>query len=239
MDDALDLAEYLPISFKTPSDQEYIPFLWETFEQNYNSGKYHFAFLAYHMLMMSFVYFKIWQIRETWPSKFAKGLTGFDPNLKRNLLSATSPFTFSEVKERTVLGLFKLIGCDETNIGSYKILVDDRNDAAHANGHIYFKTQPEIDAKIHNVLRAVAEIQARSQSIIKQCYEEFLLQSHDPEEREYPDPEDQVREALVHDNYMSRKDIELCINFDKAGLPRDNRKTIEALHSTLCQVYET
>lgn len=56
MDDALGLAEYLPTSFKTPSEQEYIAFLWATFEINYNALKFQFAFLAYHMLMMSFVY---------------------------------------------------------------------------------------------------------------------------------------------------------------------------------------
>ena len=149
MDDALDLADYLPLSFKTPIEQEYIPFLWEVFGQNYNAGKYHFAFLAYHMLMMSFVYFKIWQIRESCPDDFEKGLIGFARDDDRKSLRDASPFTFSKVNERAVLRLFSLIGCDESNIGSYKKLVDDRNDAAHANGNIYFKTQPEIDDKIH------------------------------------------------------------------------------------------
>jgi len=32
------------------------------FETNFTYGKYQFAFLAYHMLAMSFVYFNIWQI---------------------------------------------------------------------------------------------------------------------------------------------------------------------------------
>ena len=48
---------------KTRSEQEYIEFLWDAFESNYTHGKYQFAFLAYHMLTMSFVYFNIWQIR--------------------------------------------------------------------------------------------------------------------------------------------------------------------------------
>ena len=37
--------------------------LWDAFEMNYTNGKYQFAFLAYHMLTMSFVYFNIWQIK--------------------------------------------------------------------------------------------------------------------------------------------------------------------------------
>ena len=54
MEDATELAEFLPISFQTPKEQEYIEFLWDAFETNYAHGKYQFAFLAYHMLTMSF-----------------------------------------------------------------------------------------------------------------------------------------------------------------------------------------
>ena len=60
MEEALGLADYLPLSFKTPTEQEYMEFLWDAFETNYTRGKYQFAFLAYHMLTMSFVYFNIW-----------------------------------------------------------------------------------------------------------------------------------------------------------------------------------
>ena len=55
MEAAAELANYLPLSFKTPKEQEYIEFLWDAFEMNYTHGKYQFAFLAYHMLTMSFV----------------------------------------------------------------------------------------------------------------------------------------------------------------------------------------
>lgn len=50
MEEAAELANYLPLSFKTPKEQEYIEFLWDAFETNHTHGKYQFAFLAYHML---------------------------------------------------------------------------------------------------------------------------------------------------------------------------------------------
>ena len=71
MEEAAELANYLPSSFKTPTEQEYIAFLWDAFETNYTHGKYQFAFLAYHMLTMSFVYFNIWQIRQARLEDFA------------------------------------------------------------------------------------------------------------------------------------------------------------------------
>ncbi|MBI2890158.1 MAG: hypothetical protein HYY13_05170 [Nitrospirae bacterium] len=157
MENAAQLGNYLPISCKSPKEQEYIAFLWDAFETNYAHGKYQFAFLAYHMLTMSFVYFNIWQIRQTEPKDFAKGLIGFGKDIEKNLLEATSPFVFSSVNERSILRFLKLIGCDNDKIGTYAKLVDDRNDTAHPNGNIFFSTQKALDTKITEILRVVDE----------------------------------------------------------------------------------
>ena len=238
MDDALDLAYYLPDSFKTSSEQEYISFLWESFDENYEGGRYHFAFLAYHLLMMSFAYFKIWQVRESRPDDFEYALIGFAGDSERSLKGG-SPFDFSTVNERGILRMFRLIGCNDSEIGNYMKLVADRNNAAHANGHIYFKTQLEIDEKIGEVLRAVVEIQSHCQPVIDHCYREFLIRSQNPDEREYTDTEDQIREVLIRGNYLSPQDIILCANFDTASLQAENRPDIEDLHNTLREVYRT
>ncbi len=94
MDDALELADYLPLYFKSPMEQTYVSVLWEAFEENYSHGKYQFAFLAYHMLMMSFVYFNVWQIKNTWSEDFKKGLIGFNKEIENKILDGTSPFVF-------------------------------------------------------------------------------------------------------------------------------------------------
>ena len=238
MDEALDLADYLPISFRTSEEQEYISFLWEAFETNYENGKYQFAFLAYHMLMMSFVYFNIWQIKQSRPADFEKGLIGFARE-EGIMLGATSPFSFSVANERTVLRFLRLIGCDRSQIGAYAKLVDDRNKTAHPNGNVFFRTQGEVDIQIGKVLRAIEEIQTHSHPIIDQCYQAFLLQSHNADEREYLDAEDQIREVLIHGNYMSRMDIELCVGFDVSVLEDADKDAIEALHHTLCESYRS
>jgi hypothetical protein len=214
MEEAAELANYLPLSFKTTKEQEYIDFLWDAFTTNYTHGKYQFAFLAYHMLTMSFVYFSIWQIRQTAPKNFAMGLIGFGKDIEKNLLEANSPFVFSTVPERSILRFLKLIECDNGKIGTYAKLVDDRNETAHPNGNIFFSTETALDVKITEVLRVVNEIQNHSKPVINHCYREFLLQNRDSEEREYPDPEDQIREVLIHGNYLSQRDIDVCLAFD-------------------------
>jgi len=239
MDEAAELGNYLPFSFKSPKEQEYIEFLWDAFETNYTHGKYQFAFLAYHMLTMSCVYFNIWQIKQTRPGDFEKGLIGFARDEKA-LLEATSPFVFSAVNERTILRFLKLIACDNGKIGTYAKLVDDRNESAHPNGNIFYSTREALDAKITEILRVVEEIQTHSRPVIEHCYREFLLQNHDPEEREYPDPADQIREVLIHGNYMSRRDVDICLEFDLAGLKEhEGIEAIGALHEALVREFKT
>jgi hypothetical protein len=238
MEEAAELGNYLPISFKTRSEQDYIAFLWDAFETNYTYGKYQFAFLAYHMLTMSFVYFNIWQIRQSHPKDFEMGLIGFSKDTEKDLLKATSPFVFSTVNERSILRLLKLIGCDNSKIGTYTKLVDDRNKTAHPNGNIFFSTEAALDAKIIEILRVVEEIETYSKCVIEECYRDFLLQNYDPDEREYPDPADQIREVLIHKNYLSHEDINFCLSFDLASIadpPEFN--SIRTLHEVLKTEY--
>lgn len=239
MDEASELANYLPFSFKTPKEQEYIEFLWDAFETNHTHRKYQFAFLAYHMLTMSFVYFNIWQIKQTTPKDFAMGLIGFGKDVEKSLLEATSPFVFSTVNERSILRFLKLIACDNSKIGTYAKLVDDRNESAHPNGNIFYSTEAALNIKITEILRVVAEIQTHSKPVIEHCYREFLFQNHDPDEREYPDAADQIREVLIHDNYLSQKDIDICIGFDVESLDgRPETAGMRELHSVLVEKYK-
>lgn len=221
MDEAAELGNYLPLSFRSPKEQEYIEFLWDAFETNYTHAKYQFAFLAYHMLTMSFVYFNIWQIKQTRPDDFAMGLIGFGKEIEKNLLQASSPFVFSTVNERTILRFLKLIACDNGKIGTYAKLVDDRNDTAHPNGNIFFSTQAALDTKIAEILRVVDEVQNHSRPVIEHCYRDFLLSNHDADVREYPGDADQIREVLIHGNYLSQKDIEICVGFDISTLTEE------------------
>ena len=239
MDEAFELVDHLPRSFKTPNEEEYIAFLWKAFEKNYKAKNYQFSFLAYHMLMMSFIYFNIWQIKQTWQDDFKKGLIGFSRN-ENDLLKATSPFAFSQVNERTFLRMLRLIECGNDKIGNYAKLVDERNLAAHPNGHILFNSKEALDHQIGKVIRVVNEIQLHSRPVIEQCYREFLFRSSDEDKREYLDHDDQIREVLIHGHYLSQKDIEFCRAFDISKLRKQaGFSQIETLHNSLCEAYGT
>lgn len=166
------------------------------------------------------------------------GLIGFGKDIEKSLLDATSPFVFSTVNERSILRFLKLIACDNGKIGTYAKLVDDRNESAHPNGNIFYSEQSALDLKIREILRVVDEIQTHSAPIIQRCYSRFLAEGNDPETREYSDDADQIREVLIHGNYLSQKDIELCAAFDLSEHEmHPNALDIEALHQRLQRQY--
>lgn len=239
MEEAHQLADYLPLSYRNTNEQDYIAFLWDAFETNYTHSKYQFAFLAYHMLTMAAVYFNTWQIRHNLPDAFGMAMVGFHKDMEKNLLKADSPFAFHCVNESTVVRFMKLIGCDNAKIGNYAKLVEDRNRVAHCNAVVFPPDDRALDLKVHEILRVVEEIQSHSKPVIDQAYRTFLVESGAEDDWQYTDAKDQVREILIHANYMSRKDVEICRGFDLATLgEHPTIKSIEALHECLKSEYE-
>ena len=91
-----------------------------------------------------------------------------------------------------------------------------------------------MDTKIWEILRVVDEIERHSRPIIEHCYREFLLHNYDCDEREYPDAADQIREVLVHANYLSQKDIEIFPGFDlDVFVARTGHEGMRELHEAL------
>lgn len=239
MAEAADILDYLPNSYRTREEQDYINFLWESFQSNYDNAKYPFAFIAYHMLYMCFVYFEVWQIKENRTVDFEKAMVGLNKDFENRLLSADTPFAFVELGESQFFRFLKLVGCDNARIGSYTSSVKSRNDAAHSNGRIFFNDKSIIDGKIDEVLRYIEEIQSLAKPINDECLITFLKESHNPDDREWIDDTDQIREILIHANYLSQKDIEHMLTFDINQLSSEpNYSEMETLYKVFKTAYE-
>lgn len=219
MDEAFELADYLPLSFKTQSEGEYVAFLWDAFESNYTNRKYEFASLAFHLLYMSFVSFSIWQIRLVREQDFKNALIGFQSDAENKLMEADSPFKYyDQLKESQIFRFLKLIGCENGQVGEFAKFVKRRNKIAHPCGTVFFNDQLSIDKEIAEMMGEVANIQAHMRPIITEVYGRFLTDSADLDEREYSDSANELMVSLIHQNYISQKDIEICLGFDLASL---------------------
>ena len=142
-------------------------------------------------------------------------MVGFSKDTEKELLEANTPFSLWQINESVVFRFLKLIGMDNSDIGRFTKIVKDRNDTAHSNGNIFYKNKETIDAKIIEMLSCVETIQEKSAPIIEKAYESFLKEGSIPEDRECFEDEDQIREILVHKNYLSHQ---LILN-----LPISNR----------------
>jgi hypothetical protein len=237
-EDSFKILNYLPYLYKTTQEGEYINFLWDAFYANYEKEKYQFAFIGYHMLFMCFVYFLIWKIKINREKDFAKALIGFNKDCEKNMINASSPFTFSEINESNIFRFFKLVDCENDEIGEFTRLVKDRNDIAHSNGNIFFNSQDSLDEKINEVLQCIFKIQEHTECIIEDIFKQFLKNNWDSNARECLDDGDQIREILIRKNYFSKKDIEYGLSFDINLLKQEKSFTkINKLFKTFHKEY--
>lgn len=238
MEDFYQIMRYLPASYKSTQDGDYIAYLRDSFEQNYQNGKYQFALLACHMLYMSFVYFSVWQIKNSRPDDFAKSLIGFSKDDEKELLGASNPFTFWKISEARIFRFLKLAGCENEAIGKFAKLVDKRNDIAHPNGIIHCTDQNTADLRLSEILSQMDAIQQCMTPVLHACLSQFLKDSADAEKREYQDPTDQIREVLIHANYFSDMDVKACLGFDIQSLKDHSKFTnVEELFSSFQKTY--
>lgn len=214
MEAAEEVHGFLPLAYPSASEGDYIRFIWEAFESNYNAGKYQFAMLAFHMLYMSYVYFSVWQIKQAQPADFAKSIIFMKKEEEAGLLNASSPFSFSEINERTIFKFLRLAGCESQHIGKFQKLVDQRNEIAHPNGNIFFSDQETADQRIEEVMQQIRGIQAHMSLVLHSCLLQFLRESANPDEREIADINDHVEMKMLHKHYLSRKNIETCLTCD-------------------------
>ena len=186
------------------------------------------------MLFMSFVYFNIWQIKCVRTDDFEKIKLGFGEDFGK----ATNPFMFSKENERRVFDLLKYLCASHSDvralIGQYKKLVDERNDIAHASGNMPFRSESYFLTRLNDIVRYASEIQHYSKPIIQECFEKFLIDSQDVESRQYFDIPEQINEVLIHEHYLSQKDLEFCLDYDMTKLDEQpNYDEIEKIFFSL------
>lgn len=239
MGDAIELGEYLPKSFAAAGEQANLDFLWSAFQTNYEAERYEFASLAFHLLYMSFVSFSIWQIRLARPEPFRMAMVGFRSDDEGKLMDFATPFKFyDKLKEAQIFRFLKLIGCDNQQIGEFAKFVKRRNKIAHPSGTVFFNDHVAIDAEIAEMMTEVRNIEEHMKPVILELYERFLLDSADPEEREYVDAADEITANFVHANYMSAADLVFCRGFDIETLnDKPGFEEMQALHVALAATY--
>jgi len=221
MEEAIRIHNYFPHAVHYPAQQEYIKFLWDSYQSNDENDQHTFAYIAFHMLYMSAVYFMLWKVNMSRPVDFRHALIGFRAEHRKQILKAQDPFIFSCLNERQIFNLFELLKFDSNNIGKLKIPVDNRNKCAHPNGVITFDSQASLDKQISNILMNLKIIHSGSLDLTNEMLTNFLLTSWNPEENEYDNFHDEIEEGFIRENYLSHADLSNMYMFEIENLESD------------------
>jgi len=89
------------------------------------------------------------------------------------------------------------------------------------------------------MLSCVESIQEKSKPIIEKAFHIFLIESQNPDEREFLDDESQIREIFVHGNYFSFEDIKIAQKYDISVLSGETGSSnVQSLSQTLIDLYK-
>ncbi len=150
---------FLPLNYPSPAEAESVTFWWDTYSKNIEEQNYHVAFLAFHMLYMTAVYFLLYKVSKVYRVPYEHSLCHMGNEDETYYMSINSAFSFSKMNEKGVFRFLKIAGADRTLIGEVSRFIDDRNNAAHAKGAIFFKNDPEgLEQRIIGYVKALEKI---------------------------------------------------------------------------------
>lgn len=178
---AYNIFEYLPIRFQSELEEEYQWYLWGSFMALINdriSQASRFAVVPFHMLFMLAAEYKALRVSKAMPEQYRHAFTFRSSHRNHtSLLAPTSPYDFSNMHERSLFDLFRIVGADDVLIAKAKNLTDRRNELVHVNGAI------EVDAEgnIKKYLNVLEELQKLFVPLNKAMAEEWIA-GIDPED---------------------------------------------------------
>lgn len=219
MEDAPVIFEYLPRESRSPDEAKYLEFLWDSFHTNYLNDKYQFAFLAFHMLYMCYVYEVVWKIQTNLREEFNKSLAIYDnQEITKKLLKVTAPIGFGEQKEKFMFRFLKLLGATNDDIGRWSKTVDSRNTAAHPNGVISFSDNVSLDKQISMTIDYVNDIHKTTYPILDRLLHSFLKGSWNIENNSYSSLEEEISQNFIAKHHLSAADVMHLHYFDLTQL---------------------
>lgn len=240
---------YLPELFQDDSEEKYIDALSLAMQTSYENGLYQFAYIQYHMLFMTAVYFVLLKVSMIHKEEMNKALFyllrdrykdfyGVE-NTKNGKLYFGS---FAAIGESDVFMLLRIIGMDSDLGGELKKFVQERNRYAHANGQLQLTSEDYFLEKIRNFNNKIEKVFVLLKNDILSLYHETICDPdfYDPDTRAYIESDQQVQEEFVRKFSLSRIELNWCRKFDiKQFKTLVGYEHIKGLHIALCDYYKT
>ena len=246
-DELYKILEYLPEEFEDETEEKYIDALMLATQTSYENGLYQFAYVQYHMLFMTAVYYAILKVSVLHKEELEKALYYLlkdryadfrkETNTKNGKLYFGS---FAIINESDVFMLLRVVGLDSDLLGELQKLVRDRNKYAHANGQLQLTSDELFMEALNNYNAKAQKVIELLKSDLIDFYKKTIRVPHfyDPDIRAYSDPNEQMIQEFIKEYSLSRTELNWLRKIPLSDFSGDEgEREIKTLHSMLINYY--
>lgn len=246
--DLLKMLDYLPEEFLDEEEEKYINANVLAIETSFHNGLYQFAYVQYHMLFMTAVYYALLKVYWFHEEELKNALYYLLKDRYSEFWKTTNTKSgklyfgsFAAISESDVFMLLSVVGLDNNLLGELQKLVKERNRYAHANGQLQLTSyELFIDA-----IKRYNEMISKVIILLKQDMINFYLQTisdpdfYDPDIRAYIDNDDQIVQEFIRMYSLSRVELNWLRKIKVSRFDDfQGKKEIQDLHIALMHYYD-
>ena len=172
-----EIKEYLPINYNNSDNNEYINYLIDACDKNSLMEKDQFAYIAFHMLYMSYIFKVVWQSNQINHLSIQNRLN----NYQNRLGNYESPFDISFLPEKETIQILRCFGFHINKISQFALPIDNRDHCAHASGFIQYKKNDIIQLS-NQELNHIKTIQDKLPTMLANLFEDFFTKNFKPDD---------------------------------------------------------
>lgn len=246
-DELFKMLEYLPEEYADETEEKYIDAVMLAAQTSYENGLYQFAYVQYHMLFMTAVYYAILKVSIFHEEELKKALYYLlkdryadfwkETNTKNGNLYFGS---FALINESDVFLLLRVVGLDNNLLGELKKLVEERNKYAHANGQLQLTSDELFMDALNSYNAKIQKVVELLKCDLIEFYKKTISDSdfYDPDIRAYLDPDEQMNQEFIKEYSLSRTELNWLRKIRLSDFEGcEGEKEIKTLHSALIHYY--
>lgn len=241
------MLDYLPEEFQDETEEQYIDALMLAVRTSYESGLYQFAYVQYHMLFMTAVYYALLKLSFFHEAELNEALfyllkdRSADFWKESNTKNGKPYFgSFAIISESDVFMLLRVVGLDNNMLGELQKLVRERNRYAHANGQLQLTSDQLFMDAIKTYNAKIKQVIGLLKADIISFYTEALTNPdfYDPEIRAYLDPDEQITQEFIKKYSVSASELNWLRKIRLSDFDSyEGAEEIKILHSALIHYY--
>ena len=241
------MLEYLPEEFEDDTEEKYIDALMLAAQTSYENGLYQFAYVQYHMLFMTAVYYAILKVTVLHEEDLKTALyyllkDRYSEFWKETNTKNGKPYfgSFAVINESDVFLLLRVVGLDNNLLGELKKLVEERNKYAHANGQLQLTSDELFMDALNSYNAKIQKVIELLKSDLIAFYKKTLSDPdfYDPDIRAYIDPDEQMVQEFIKEYSLSRVELNWLRKIPLSDFDGyEGKEEIKTLHRALIHYY--